>query len=162
MRGGTAVRACIPGGASAPCGGTGQACCGGTTCNESANTCASDGVCKPKAYNGCTAASASANLQCTDAIANAGGNRIQTTCQRPPFTNAGPAGFCTAVCNGTNESCPQFPGSTSGCYRFEGMTVPMCFVDCVTNPAICPAGTACVMLTSNSGAQVRVCAPPVT
>lgn len=157
--GGGAVNVCVPGsGGSAPCGAAGQACCGGASCTEAGTTCASDGVCKPAAYVGCSAGRIGA--QCTDAP-NRTGLRVQTTCQRPQFVNAGPTGFCSAVCNGTNESCPTFPGSTTGCYTFQGMTAPMCFVDCVNNPNICPTGTQCVMLTSNSGAQVRVCAPPV-
>lgn len=160
--GGGSLSVCIPGaGGSTPvCGGVGQACCAGGACNDSTTTCASDNVCKPRAYNGCTAGSIGA--QCTDALSNGGTLRIQTTCQRPPFTNAGPDGFCTAVCDGTNNSCPVFPGTTTGCYRFEGMTQPMCFADCASNPNMCPTGTACVQLTSNSGAQVRVCAPPVS
>jgi hypothetical protein len=155
------INLCVPGSGSVQCGGIGQACCGGTTCNDASATCAGDGLCKPRAYNGCTAASVAAGAQCTDAFA-VNGSRVQTTCVRPPFANAGPDGYCSIVCNGTNESCPPFAGSTTGCYTFQGMTAPMCFVDCASNPAMCPAGTACVQLTSNSGAQVRVCAPPVS
>jgi hypothetical protein len=123
--------------------------------------CASDNVCKPAAYTGCTAASANQNAACTDAP-TPNGSRVQTTCQRPMFANAGPNGYCTVACpDGNNNSCPAFAGTSTGCYRFEGMTQPMCFADCAANPAICPSGTACVMLTSNTGAQVRVCAPPL-
>jgi hypothetical protein len=165
MSGGVPIQVCVPGVGGGPgpgpaCGAIGQPCCAGNACSDASGACASDGICKPAAYLGCTAASVEARAQCTDALTN-GANRVQTTCQRPPFINAGPDGFCTAVCDGTNESCPRFPGSTSGCYRFEGMTVPMCFVDCATNPNVCPTGTACVELTGNTGARVRVCAPPV-
>ncbi|MDP3273820.1 MAG: hypothetical protein Q8Q09_01405 [Deltaproteobacteria bacterium] len=161
--GGTmSINVCIPGsGSVVTCGGIGQACCGGNTCNDAAGACASDGICKPRAYIGCTAASANANAACTDAP-NQRGQNVQTICTRPPFTNAGPDGFCSTVCDGTNESCPTFAGSTTGCYTFAGMTRPMCFVDCATNPNICPSNTQCVMLTGNTGAQVRVCAPPVS
>lgn len=157
--GGGSVNVCIPGASGPACGGIGQSCCGGTTCNDAAGTCASDGICKPKAYNGCTAGSIGA--ACTDALAP-NGTRVQTTCQRPPFSNAGPDGYCSAVCNGQNNSCPSFTGSTTGCYTFTGMTQPMCFVDCAAAGVVCPSGTACVQLTSNSGAQVQVCAPPVS
>jgi hypothetical protein len=160
-RGGLNVRVCVPGTSSGACGGIGQPCCAGSTCTEANAACASDNLCKPAAYVGCTAASVEARAQCADAVTNGGAVRVQTTCQRPPFTNAGPAGFCTAVCDGTNTGCPSFPGATSGCYRFEGMTSPMCFVDCAANPTVCPTGTACVELTGNTGARVRVCAPPV-
>lgn len=163
VAGGSSINVCVPrGGGSGPaCGGLGQPCCAGATCNVSGATCnLTTNVCAPAVYIGCTAGSIGA--ACSDGPSNGSAAlRVQTSCIRPPFTNAGPAGYCSTVCDGTNNSCPSFPGSTTGCYTFAGMTQPMCFVDCVSNPAICPTGTACVMLTSNSGAQVRVCAPPV-
>jgi hypothetical protein len=156
------INLCVPGSGSTPqCGAIGLACCAGATCNDTAAACASDGICKPRVYLGCTAASAAANAQCSDAPTPSGA-RVQSTCLRPPFSNAGPDGFCSAICNGNNNSCPQPIGGTAGCYTFTGMTQPMCFIDCATNPNSCPTGTACVMLTSNTGAAVRVCAPPVS
>lgn len=160
-RAGMQVNICVPNGGVAACGAVGGACCAGGTCNGSNIACASDNICKPAAYTGCTAASVAAGAQCTDA-ATPNGNRVQTTCQRPMFANAGPDGYCTVACpDGNNNSCPSFPGTTTGCYTFQGMTGPTCFADCAANPAVCPTGTACVMLTSNTGAQVRVCAPPL-
>jgi hypothetical protein len=163
VAGGGAISVCVPsgGGTGPACGDLGQPCCAGATCTAAGATCnVGRNVCAPAVYIGCTAASIGA--ACSDGPSN--GNpaaRVQTSCVRPPFSNAGPAGYCSTVCDGTNNSCPSFPGSTTGCYSFQGMTQPMCFVDCVTNPGICPTGTACVMLTGNTGAQVRVCAPPV-
>jgi hypothetical protein len=155
------INLCVPGsGSTPPCGAINQSCCAGATCNDPNAACASDGICKPKVYLGCDAASAAANEQCTDALTPSG-FRVQSTCLRPPFTNAGPTGFCSLVCNGDNNSCPQPIGGTAGCYIFTGMTQPMCFIDCPTNPNLCPTGTECVMLTSRTGAAVRVCAPPV-
>ncbi len=160
--GGMMISVCVPTGNVAPaCGAVGAACCAGGTCTGANVGCASDNICKPGAYTGCTAASANQNAQCVDAPTSAG-TRVQTTCQRPMFANAGPDGYCSVACpDNRNESCPSFPGTTTGCYRFMGMTQPMCFADCAANPNICPAATACVMLTGNTGAQVRVCAPPL-
>jgi hypothetical protein len=91
--------------AAPPCGNIGEACCGGTTCTAPGSACGSNGQCGLVPYAGCSGDSIGGS--CLGA-ASSTGEVIATTCQRPMLASPGANGWCTAICNGgLSTMCPQ-------------------------------------------------------